>query len=784
MAGIAWQHPVTLALTDIGEARRGEVKLALMVDLGKDREAFAVQLDGLVAALAASDESARPREATIGQVSVRQIGPPQAGVTFGYIGNMFFATMGPGAAEALVEPGESASLAKSAKFIQTMRQVDGVNGEALQMLLYVDAAAIAAKLKPKAPAEAATQPAAGAEQVDDAAKLLDAFGVDGVTTVAGSWRIVEKGMLSTFRVNTPRPHEGLMSLFDGQALTDADLAVVPADADLALVANIEPVKVFEQLRRGVGIAAGDEGVQEFDANVLAFEKMLEISLKDDLLASLGDTWSISMADSQGGLLTGLMLSVEVRDEQKLVAVLERVSNMAAGMILGQQMQRREQDEAITPPIQSLQVGGARVQYLRIPGNGAQLAFLPAWCVHNKRLYLAGWPQTIASALTSDAKPLTVNAEFKRLGGKLPANASWISWTNTPQLMRKFYPLCLVAGTIATNAIVNETHTLAIPPLWPAGLAEMTKYTWPSASVIVADDGGITVQGYSSGPTLLPGGVAGVSIGVSVALPALSKARYLAKKAVSAANLNGIGKGCVLYAGENDDRFPATVDDLVAAGQGPKLFVSPLSGRPAPQWDRQRQRLQGDVDYILIDYSGLGSDAGRLPSSLLLAYERPENYRPGDRICVLYADAHVTEIPPEDLPEMIEAAKQAGGKLPAAAHTPGKHPAKPRNTGLPEPPSQYHFWDTEKQQEYTLTAEGMEKHLKDGAMAMETGELMYSPLTKKNTGVPMTLCPQCKKYFVPQAWANPEKGWDPDARPVCAHCGTDLHEWYRKQRLNR
>jgi hypothetical protein len=110
------------------------------------------------------------------------------------------------------------------------------------------------------------------------------------------------------------------------------------------------------------------------------------------------------------------------------------------------------------------------------------------------------------------------------------------------------------------------------------------------------------------------------------------------------------------------------------------------------------------------------------------------------------------------------------------------------TGGPEgvePPSEYHFWDIEKQQEYTLTPEEMMKQEQEyGPMAMEMGQMVHSPLTGENTGVPMTKCPKCEKYFVPQAWANPDEGWDPNARPVCTHCGTDLHEWYREQRRNR
>ena len=102
MAGIGWQHPVTVALTDIGDVSRGEVKLVLMIDLGKDREAFADHLDAmLIAAMGpqADGEENAPKEGlpvrTIGQTPVRDMGP----LTFGYLENTFFLTMGESVAE-------------------------------------------------------------------------------------------------------------------------------------------------------------------------------------------------------------------------------------------------------------------------------------------------------------------------------------------------------------------------------------------------------------------------------------------------------------------------------------------------------------------------------------------------------------------------------------------------------------------------------------------------------------------------------------------------------------
>lgn len=50
-------------------------------------------------------------------------------------------------------------------------------------------------------------------------------------------------------------------------------------------------------------------------------------------------------------------------------------------------------------------------------------------------------------------------------------------------------------------------------------------------------------------------VAIIALLISILLPSLSRARELAKRAVCAANLRGIGQGCHIYSNENEEWFP-------------------------------------------------------------------------------------------------------------------------------------------------------------------------------------------------------------------------------------
>ena len=111
----------------------------------------------------------------------------------------------------------------------------------------------------------------------------------------------------------------------------------------------------------------------------------------------------------------------------------------------------------------------------------------------------------------------------------------------------------------------------------------------------------------------------------------------------------------------------------------------------------------------------------------------------------------------------------------------------------------HFYDLETKQEFVLKPEDMYKDQggPDGAgpgpmMGMgPMGMRVISPYTGERTAVPMTQCPSCKKYFVPEYYLqeNPDEEanymMDPGmGNLVCPECGTDIIQWYRDHRKKR
>jgi len=57
-----------------------------------------------------------------------------------------------------------------------------------------------------------------------------------------------------------------------------------------------------------------------------------------------------------------------------------------------------------------------------------------------------------------------------------------------------------------------------------------------------------------------------------------------------------------------------------------------------------------------------------------------------------------------------------------------------------------------------------------------------PRCKGMTGVQMTQCPRCKRFFVSARRLNPDAPFTPEMmKNVCPHCNTDIMQWQKEQR---
>lgn len=493
MLGMVARRPAAIAWTGL-HAVEGDEPVpsgGILIDLGKDKKAFAGHLDALIA-LAPAGERKKIKDSTVAGVKLRIVSDPKdhPDISFGYIGNTFFVTVGPGAAADFIATKGGKSLQDDKKFATRMKEV---GGEGEQLSMYLDVTGIRKVVEPLILAEM------GPDKRPTPAQIFKIIGLDRMEAVAGAAQFVKGGMASRTKIFSPAPHRGLLMLFDGKTLTKADLSHVPADADFVCAANVSPSRLWQEIRSAVK-QADSHAEEQMVQGLAKLESTLGLSIEKDILNSMGDTWVISSAASQGGFLTGTVLTAELKDERAFGVAATKIEGFFEAMFAAKKNEAEREGEGDSarpgPSIETVKVGGSTVKYVALPGP---IPVAPAWAVHKGRFYVALFPQVVQTVLENEGKnPLTGDAAFAACRAKVNKNASMLSYVNTPKIIGQVYHWGLIIWTVAANAGAGEAG-LPLKPSWLPAMSQLSKYLPPVIKASSADETGILFEEHAATP---------------------------------------------------------------------------------------------------------------------------------------------------------------------------------------------------------------------------------------------------------------------------------------------
>jgi len=628
---IAARHPAALCVTalpaDPGSAEP-RPDAALLIDLGADRQAFDEHLAPLLAALG---EQIPIDDVATGALRYKRLdlGAKAPPIAIGYLGDMLFVAMGermPFTLAAL-QSGGGETLATAAKFNSAYRQVTGSNE---QFVVYADVPALATTVS-RILEQSGEKPSPSPRVV------FDALGLGKITAVASTTRVVDGLMYTKTRVLSPAPHQGVLMPFAGKPLTAADMAVAPADTDLLMTCNLDPSALWNEIQRIVA-AVDPEAAGAFQLGVGMVEGQLGLSIADDLLAHVGDQFTLVSAPSLGGFVTGTAIVVELKNADALetaLAQLEAIGRSAlAASAAPVDPYGPGRRAAKAPSIRSFAAGDATITYLQLP---VLPAIAPAWAVSDDKLIIALWPQVVRAVIEGPGGPgLNTDAEFLAAFGRLSGSPTMLSYVNEPAIARRVHALPLVLWT--SLATLLDSRGIPLKVDWLPALPTILRYMRPSIAACSADAGGVTQEGYRALP-FSSFNAATPAMAVSFLLPSLGRARHLARQSVSMAHLKAIGMGVAMYRVENRDASPPNLQALVEAAYiNPESLISPQTNEP----------------YV---YIPLPANA---PNNLILAYEDPAEVGLGEAP-VLFNDMHVEMLPVNDaFWQRVRQSKQAAG----------------------------------------------------------------------------------------------------------------------------
>jgi prepilin-type processing-associated H-X9-DG protein len=616
LAGAAFRYPTAFYLAPIGvEGDEPDIKFAIICDAGEDAPQLAQQLK-----LALDEAGGSPVPINIANWGGR------LAVQVGNIKPMAQTRLG-GPLRIVPAP----SLKDHKPFQEAMAKVQGD----MRLAVYVDVAAIMATVDAAAAKEAAQFAERFPNQKNEAAdwpKLRDALGLTSLRRVAIASGLEDKQWTDRLFIDAPSPRKGIVKLLDSKTLSQDMLKLIPQDAAMAAVGQLDLGAVLDEVR-AVGEAMEPGSSQQINDAIANIEAQTGINVETGLIKAFGHEWAYYTSPTVGGRsVAGLVLMNKPSDAEALQNTLNTMVAMANQIIA---MQTAELPFELQ--LRTMEVDGITITY--IP------AFLasPCWALKDGVMYAALYPQVLVSALArKNDTSILDNDRFTGLWKKADGKPGAASWVDLEQLAPEGYQGMLMLSSLMEGgaSAVGQPTPLVLPPLH-----QLLPHIKPAASFAWSDDAGYYVRSTSSFPgvsllaTQSGNALYQQASMIGILLPALGAARKTATQMELQSQAKGVAVSLFTYAADNDDKLPPSLIELVNGGYVPaEMLQHTMVEGPAPeQIDQAWLDEVGAFAYVAKPGTKLGDIAN--PSEYVLFYEHT-GWLEGDRATVAYADGHV------------------------------------------------------------------------------------------------------------------------------------------------
>ncbi|MBL9092355.1 MAG: DUF1559 domain-containing protein [Planctomycetaceae bacterium] len=514
---------------------------AIVVNAGERTKEFMAALEELEALyLEEVPANLGVEKSTVDGVELRKLPtPPQAPpVAWGNVDTYVFLAFGEGEAESVVKRLKAKPAAT--EWLTKLRAELGV--ERLGSVVYLDAGAIVKTVEPLFPLLAAEAP----PPLKDLGKLLDQTGLRGLRHAAVAFGLDKEMSVSKIVVGHDGEPKGLLKLGGATPLTLDDVKSIPRSADFAAVARFDAQGVFAALRQVAEQIEPQAGAR-LDQALGQAQEQLGFSIEKDLLAGLGDTWTIYNSCEEGGLLlTGLCATVGVRDRAKVEKVLERALRLV-------EAETRENDKPVFR-VRKTEAAGKTISYVQVVGPSP---VAPAWCFDGERLIVAASPQMVRTHLARGADAGSL-ADVEAVKAHLATgDVTSLTYQNTQLGLQLLYSYAQYMATVGAGMLESETGLRADISKFPS-FGAISRHMRPSISLTRHTKNAIVVESHSVGPSLSLPFVGGMMAGFLT--PAVYEAQGAAKRAVGSNNLRNIGMAAIMYASEKGSLPTNIVDE--------------------------------------------------------------------------------------------------------------------------------------------------------------------------------------------------------------------------------
>ncbi|MBN1343365.1 MAG: hypothetical protein JXQ73_11830 [Phycisphaerae bacterium] len=642
--GILSRHPGAINVMRLMLQKTGlEIQAAFVAHLGADAGRFEELLTSLLGELLKGPEGGAPplKTATIGASTLTQhtISKALPILSWGRVGEYYILTAGTDTPKKVIDrllgQSETPPLIENDNF-SAARVGLKLEGKTTVLNWYVSLSDIFLRL-PLVATVIDLQRSEGRPKQKDALSLgvivgrtIRALDLRKLKSLSGAVSIEEDGFRIAWYLHAPDTQTGLMKFFHQKPLTEEDLAAVPREANIFYATNLDLPGFYEAMMSA--LKEIDPKLYQGWVDLIAEgERVADVKLIEDVLAPLDDGWVFYNAPVDGGGWSGMVLLIEAKDvahaEKSLTALAQTVVEHLGG--------------AEAQIVTSDGPGGKPLRQIEDKTGSIPAGVIPAWSTAGKYLVIGIDPRGVSAAVA-------------RLNGGGTAETSILKREDFAT-RRKYLPSGANAlGYLDGKDVLGWAYRMAVALLgvgWDPSLIPkretVEKHLFGMVTALVADEGGALMVSHAPLPLPTPTARWPAAVVGAIALAEVFGDRV--KEDAASSDLPALGKACHVYAARHEEKFPQTLDALVAE----QLLPSGAAG--------------------LTQYEYVSGLSPYDPDWFILAYDKASVDKGAQRARVLLVTGKCIWMPAEELTQTLEKARGQLATRPATTTQTGAKP---------------------------------------------------------------------------------------------------------------